>query len=104
MNPESLRRIGTWLIAAGAFLIVCGVYGLNTTVVNCPANGCSSSELWAIYGPYEVSLWSGAILLVSGIAMVVLPYFMPKPTETVPRDATRSEATRLFARAPDARA
>lgn len=86
--------MGTWLIAVGAILIVLGLYGLNTTVVNCPANGCSSSELWTIYGPYEISLWSGVILLISGIAMVMLSYFMPKPTEAITRDAMQEGSHR----------
>gem|GEM_PF-4218722 len=78
-----MRRIGTWLVAVGAILTVLGLYGLNTTMVNCPANGCSSSELWAIYGPYEISLWSGVILLISGVAMVTLSYFVPAPRGAV---------------------
>jgi len=54
-------------------------------MVNCPANGCSSAELWAIYGVFEFSLLFGAILLVSGIVMVVSSFFLPKSTEAIVR-------------------
>ena len=77
LNRKRLRRVGLWFMVAGAVLAALGFYGLNTTVVNCPNNGCSPAVLWAIYGPYEVAIWSGAGLLVSGAGMTILSFFAP---------------------------
>ena len=69
LHPSGLEPWGRRL--AAAWFNPHRVWGLslplNTTMVNCPANGCSSAVLWSIYGPYEILMWSGVALFVSGV-------------------------------------
>ena len=74
--PESAaqrktRTIGLWLVLPGFLLAIEGLYMLNTTRVMCPANGCNSATLWAIYGPYTVSFFSGQFLIAIGAVTVL---------------------------------
>jgi hypothetical protein len=64
-------------------LAALGLYGLNTTMVSCPVNGCPSAELWNIYGPYEIMMWSGLALVVSGAVMVLSSYLLPREVKAV---------------------
>ena len=77
MNRDLLRRVGIWFIVLGAALIFLGLYGLNTTMVNCPGNGCSSAEWWSVFGPYEIAVWSGVALVVLGVVMLIWSFVMP---------------------------
>ena len=47
-------------------------------MLSCPDNGCSSAELWNIYGPYYILSWSGVALVVSGVAMLIWSFKMPQ--------------------------
>jgi hypothetical protein len=78
MERSLMRKAGACLLVVGAILIVLGEYGLNTIMFACPANGCSSAVLWNAYGPYEVMLWSGVVIVVVGAVMLVLSFLTPK--------------------------
>ncbi|MCL4518511.1 MAG: hypothetical protein M1587_04865 [Thaumarchaeota archaeon] len=71
-----LRRMGLIFILIGFMLAFYGLYALNTTMVNCPANGCDPSVLWAIYGPLEVSFFGGQLLIALGAVMVLSSEFL----------------------------
>ena len=73
-----MRTLGVRLVVLGSILIALGLYLLNTTMVSCPANGCSSAEFWSVYGPYEVVLWSGVAMVAAGIVMLVWSFNMPQ--------------------------
>ena len=94
MQRRALRTMGLRLVVLGAILIALGLYLLNTTMVNCPANGCWSAVLWSIYGPYEVVLWSGVALVVAGVAMLIWSFMMPQEAGK----SVMQPQTRLFRR------
>ena len=71
MNRGIFRKLGVGFIVLGAILTVWGFYSLNSTMVACPNNGCSPADLWAIYLPYEITFWSGMVLLISGMILEV---------------------------------
>ncbi len=71
-----LRRMGLIFISVGFMLALYGLYALNTTMVNCPVNGCDPSVLWAIYGPLEVSFFGGEILIELGAVLVLSSEFL----------------------------
>ena len=71
-----LRRMGVIFILMGFMFALYGLYALNTTMVNCPANGCDPSVLWAIYGPLEVSFFGGQILIALGAVLILSSEFL----------------------------
>ena len=68
--------MGLIFILMGFMLALYGLYALNTTMVNCPANGCDPSILWAIYWPLEVSFFGGQILIALGAVLVLSSEFL----------------------------
>ena len=82
-RQRKLRRTGLAVILIGFLLAVYGLYMLNTTMVNCPANGCDPDTLWAIYGAFTVSFYGGQIFIAVGALVFLSSEFArSKPQKT----------------------
>jgi hypothetical protein len=81
-SQSRYRKRGIVFITIGTVLSFIGFYLFNTTMVYCPANGCSNAEMLAIYGPLLGLLYIGMILVALGDVFILKTKFMKAPTES----------------------
>ena len=65
-RQRKYRIGGVSLMTVGAVVAFAGLYAFNNTGVMCPANGCSASELFAIYAPLFALQCVGMLLVALG--------------------------------------
>ena len=69
MKQTNLRNLGILLIVIGLILVIYGIVG--STLILCPAGGCSSDYIWWRTFPFLVSFYLGVPMIIVGIILLV---------------------------------
>ena len=63
-------------MTVGAVVAFAGLYAFNNTMIMCPANGCSASEILAIYARLFALQCAGMFLVALGDLFVLKTKFI----------------------------